>query len=110
MVKVESNIFFRKAGVIIIFILVFSQSFLSYSQPVAEKQICNSLLPKEVSKEIIDKFKGWHVLSDKDLIPDDQKIWEKTHQGECPGIAKGKYKDSKNVLYAVLILYQEQDK
>ena len=42
--------------------------------------------------------------SKDDLLSDDQMLWDKQHEKECPGIAIGKYRGDNITDYAVLII------
>jgi hypothetical protein len=65
---------------------------------------CLNLLPKDAKALIDDKYINWRILSKQDLLSDDQILWDKKHENECPGIAIGKYRNDKVADYAVLII------
>ncbi len=49
-------------------------------------------------------------MEKKDIDSDDQALWDKVREGECPGIAVGNYDDSKVKGYAILIIPRDSVK
>lgn len=80
------------------------------SEQLIKQQGCVTLLPQEAREKIVTSFRNWRTLELKDLVPDDQVLWKKYHQGECPGVAAGSFDNSGKTEYAVLIISRTQIK
>lgn len=48
-------------------------------------------LPPAALKLIAKRFPGMHIVGLKDLVSDDQVIWQHTRPNQCPGLARGKF-------------------
>jgi hypothetical protein len=94
----------------IILIVTLQWSFMTqgsvYADQTGEQQSCAELLPKEVKEIIVNKYKNWRILQKKDLVSDDQMLWDKYHRGECPGVTTGNFDSSSKTGYAILIISQ----
>lgn len=55
------------------------------------------------AREVISEFHDWRVVKLTDLPADDRKLWENSHNGQCPGVAAGNFSDDK-LSYAVALL------
>ena len=95
---------------IVIFIITLLWLFMTqlnvYAHQTGKQQSCAELLPKEVKEIIEKKYKNWRILEKKDLVSDDQVLWDKYRRGECPGVIAGNFDNSGNTGYAVLIISQ----
>jgi len=65
-------------------------------------QNCASLLPDK-AREAISDLHEWKVVKLTDLPADDQKLWENSHNGQCPGVAAGNFSEDK-LSYAVALV------
>jgi hypothetical protein len=52
------------------------------------------------------KFPGWRPRQLSDLALDDQQLWVKAHDSQCPGTAVGHFESTDQPSYGVLILRQ----
>lgn len=68
---------------------------------------CNdAALPAPVNDSLKAKFPQWRAKQIADMDADDQQLWRKAHEKECPGIAIGHFKSAKELSYAVLLVPQ----
>ena len=56
------------------------------------------------AQKVISDFHDWRVVKLTDLPLDDQKLWEPSHDGRCPGIAAGKFTGGEKLSYAVALI------
>jgi hypothetical protein len=90
-------------------VLLASVRLLSLSSaPVSAAQAptpCGeAALPAPINDVLKAKFPQWRPKQTSDLGSDDQQLWLKGHEKECPGIAIGHF-ESKGVLsYAILLV------
>ncbi len=69
---------------------------------------CLNLLPSDATALLEEKYIDWRILSKDDLLSEDQMLWDKQHEKECPGIAIGKYRGDNVTDYAVLIIPKKE--
>src|ERR1700680_1602073 len=60
-------------------------------------------IPAEV-EQYLRSQPGWAVVDMKDLVKDDQALWERNHSGLCPGIAAVDLDGTGTNAYAVALL------
>jgi hypothetical protein len=94
--------FLRVAEYITMLVLIL-QGGIALGQSI-ESNSCSNLLPEDARALINEKYNNWRILSKNDLLYDDQMLWNKNHEKECPGIAIGKYRNDNESDYAVLII------
>jgi hypothetical protein len=61
-------------------------------------------LPDAVSHVLKEKFPSWRPKQISDLDTDDQQLWKKAHDKQCPGIAEGHFERLGQTAYAVLLV------
>jgi hypothetical protein len=65
-------------------------------------------LPSGAREIVAAKYKDARLLTLQDLSDDDKKLFQESHHGDCPGLAKlGFYGDGKPTLALVLISAQD---
>lgn len=68
---------------------------------------CVPALPEQARQIIEARHSEWRILVASDLNKDDQEIWNRTHKGECPGIASGRFISPSRADYAVLLISKQ---
>jgi hypothetical protein len=61
-------------------------------------------LPDSARQVLKEKFPSWRPKQVFDLGADDQDLWLKAHDRECPGIAAGHFERMNQPAYAVLLV------
>lgn len=61
-------------------------------------------LPAVVGQALKEKFPSWRPKQVSDLGEDDQRLWLKAHDRQCPGIAVGHFARIEQLAYAVLLV------
>jgi hypothetical protein len=77
--------------------------FTSLLSSICSAEDCLALIPG-TAREVIAGFHDWKVVTLADLPEDDQKLWTASHQGQCPGIATGRFMEGDKISYAVALI------
>jgi hypothetical protein len=93
--------------------LLASVGLLSLSSaPVSAAQVstpCGEVaLPAPINDVLKAKFPQWRPKQTSDLGSDDQQLWLKAHEKECPGIAIGHFESAGELSYAILLVPQSE--
>jgi hypothetical protein len=65
-----------------------------------------STLPSDVRQYLLTQ-PGWHVVDTKDLVSDDQILWQKNRPALCPGMTIVDLDGTGNKAYALAMLHSE---
>lgn len=66
---------------------------------------CGATLPSAVSAFVRSEARhGWIVVTLNDLVADDQALWSRSHAGQCPGIAVGRFDGTAADSYAIALV------
>lgn len=84
--------------------------FIIDNSTYGNAKLCDSILPVGAQKEIARNYKGWRIIKKEDLVFDDQTLWDKSHQEECPGISAGRYDKAAGIEYAILVFREISEK
>lgn len=81
-------------------------SVINASRPAAQTSAaCNdAALPAPVNDALKAKFPQWRPKQVADMDADDQQLWMKAHEKECPGIAIGHFESAGGLSYAFLLV------
>lgn len=56
--------------------------------------------PASVRQLLLDNYRGWRVVTIRDLLAEDQRIWRKHYGNTCPGYAVAHLANSDRLSYA----------
>jgi hypothetical protein len=65
-------------------------------------------IPKDIRGTLERRFYGWKVQESTNLLPKARQKWASVSPLACPGIATGKFEDSRSVSYALLLVPVDQ--
>ena len=51
----------------------------------------------------LSTFPGWHIVTEADLVADDQALWRQYHAGACPGLAQADLKGDGRPSYGLVM-------
>ena len=69
-----------------------------------------STLPGGVIRSLRSHYSTWHILTIKDLVADDAKLWQEAHHSACPGFVSGDFDGTGRTSYAATLLRSTDDK
>jgi hypothetical protein len=61
-------------------------------------------IPKDIRDTLERRFYGWKVQDSSNLLPKARQQWAAIAPLACPGIATGRFEDSRSVAYALLLV------
>jgi hypothetical protein len=79
--------------------------------PVAEAQenTCGvAELPAPIQGLLKNNFPAMRPKQLSDMGADDQKIWRKAHERDCPGIAVGHFENKDQLAYAIMLVAKSE--
>ncbi len=74
------------------------------TRAIAQSGACTSeALPGQVRSLLKRKYPGWKIVQSSDLRAEDQQLWRRSHDGECPGLVIGKFESDVEDSYAITL-------
>lgn len=75
------------------------------SLPARASENCSeAALPRAATEVLKTKYPSWRPKSVSDLDTEDQQLWLKAHNKQCPGIAVGHFEHADTSAYAILLV------
>ena len=65
---------------------------------------CPPQIPASLADFLARTLQSWRIVDLADLLPDDRVLWERSRPQECPGIVSGRFFESPETAYALLVL------
>lgn len=65
---------------------------------------CRANLPEQVQAMLREGYGQWRIETKADLSDDHQRMWDKTHGLECPGLASGHFRSADSLSFAILLI------
>ncbi len=90
---------------LILFVALSSTMLAAQSKPKAVPDVCQlDTLPRQLQHNLARHYGAWRIQEPKDLNPRSRERWEAERPLECPGIASGQFRGTKELSYAVLLV------
>jgi len=86
-------------GVAVQFVLALTISF--FPAPTYARGPCSiDAVPASVRQLLQENYSTWRVVTIRDLLAEDQRIWRAHYPGKCPGYAAAHLSDADRLSYA----------